>query len=191
MELQNTIKNLRQNMGLSQEELADAVYVTRQTVSNWENGKSYPDINSLLLLANFFGVSLDILVKGDVAKMKEISKRDIKKLNRMSALLALGYIPLLLLPVPLTKWLGWWGLAVYVPVFLGVILYAFRVEKFKKEHNIQTYREIAAFMDGKRLDEANSLREEGKRGYQKIVAGILAALLGAAVTGIMFLIFKP
>lgn len=56
MELQNTIKNLRTNMGLSQEQLADAVYVTRQTVSSWENGKSYPDVKSLVLLANFFGV---------------------------------------------------------------------------------------------------------------------------------------
>ena len=70
MELGNTIKTLRGNMGLSQEELADAVYVTRQTISNWETGKSYPDVKSLLLLSGFFGVSLDILVKGDVEKMK-------------------------------------------------------------------------------------------------------------------------
>lgn len=190
MELQNTIKTLRSNMGLSQEELADAVYVTRQTVSNWETGKSYPDIKSLLLLANFFGVSLDFLVKGDIEKMKEISKQDIKKLSRMSTVLALMYIPLMLLPVPLAKWLGWWGLAVYIPIVAGILLYALHVERFKKEHDIQTYREIAAFMEGKRLDEADALREEGKRRYQKVLGFILAAVLGAVVTGVMIIIFK-
>ena len=189
MELQNTIKNLRTNMGLSQEQLADAVYVTRQTVSSWENGKSYPDVKSLVLLANFFGVSLDILIKGDVEKMKEISKGDIAKLNRMSLILALMYIPLLALPVPLAKFLGWWGFAAYLPIVAAVLLYAFRVERFKKEHDIQTYREISAFMEGKRLDEASALREEGKRPYQKVLLAIGAALLGAAVAAAMFLIF--
>ena len=64
-------------MKLSQEELAEKVYVTRQTVSNWENGKSYPDIHSLLLLSSLFEVSLDELVKGDIELMKkEISKKD-------------------------------------------------------------------------------------------------------------------
>ena len=66
MELHAQIKKYRANMKLSQEELADRVFVTRQTISNWENGKSYPDINSLLLLSQVFDISLDQLIKGDI-----------------------------------------------------------------------------------------------------------------------------
>ena len=51
--LETKIKELRASANLSQEELAEKVYVTRQTVSNWENGKSYPDIHSLLLLSSY------------------------------------------------------------------------------------------------------------------------------------------
>ena len=58
------IKKYRNELGLSQEKLAEKVYVSRQTVSNWETGKNYPDIHSLLLLASLFGVSLDQLIKG-------------------------------------------------------------------------------------------------------------------------------
>ena len=49
MELNEQIKKYRTEMNLSQEELAEKIYVTRQSVSNWENGKTYPDIHSLLL----------------------------------------------------------------------------------------------------------------------------------------------
>ena len=45
--------------------------MTRQTISNWENDRNYPDIRSLVLLSSVFGISLDILVKGDVQEMKE------------------------------------------------------------------------------------------------------------------------
>ena len=54
MELNAQIKKYRTELNLSQEELAEKVYVTRQTISNWENGKSYPDIHSLLLLSSLF-----------------------------------------------------------------------------------------------------------------------------------------
>ena len=72
MELSIQIKKYRTDLHLSQEELAEKVYVTRQTISNWENEKSYPDIHSLLLLSSLFNVSLDQLIKGDIEKMKEI-----------------------------------------------------------------------------------------------------------------------
>lgn len=52
MELGNQIRKYRAERGLSQEELAEKVFVSRQTVSNWENDKNYPDIHSLLLLSN-------------------------------------------------------------------------------------------------------------------------------------------
>ena len=51
MELYKQIKRYRTDMNLSQEELAEKIYVTRQTISNWENDKSYPGIHSLLLLS--------------------------------------------------------------------------------------------------------------------------------------------
>lgn len=82
MELSIQIKKYRTELHLSQEELAEKVYVTRQTISNWENEKSYPDIHSLLLLSSLFNASLDQLIKGDIEKMKEIiSEQEIKKFN--------------------------------------------------------------------------------------------------------------
>ena len=61
MELSIQIKKYRTELHLSQEELAEKVYVTRQTISNWENEKSYPDIHSLLLLAGTDSVVPDLL----------------------------------------------------------------------------------------------------------------------------------
>ena len=65
MEIGNQIKKYRNELGLSQEELADKIFVTRQTISNWENEKNYPDIRSLVMLSTLFDISLDNLVKGD------------------------------------------------------------------------------------------------------------------------------
>lgn len=63
MELSKQIKKYRTEANLSQEELADKIYVSRQTISNWENEKKYPDIKSLVLMSEVFQVSLDNLVK--------------------------------------------------------------------------------------------------------------------------------
>ena len=54
MELGNQIKKYRSELQISQEQLADRIYVSRQTISNWENEKSYPDVNSLILLSEVF-----------------------------------------------------------------------------------------------------------------------------------------
>ena len=83
MELGKQIKKHRQEVQLSQEELAERVYVSRQTISNWENDKSYPDVNSLVLLSETFQISLDNLIKGDIEVMKDvIQKEEIEKMNR-------------------------------------------------------------------------------------------------------------
>lgn len=88
MDISKQIKKYRLDSKLSQEDLAEKVFVTRQTISNWENGKNYPDINSLVLLSTLFGVSLDILVKGDLEEMKEeIKTEDIKRFNRDGTIL--------------------------------------------------------------------------------------------------------
>ena len=56
---------MRNEKNLSQEQLAEKLNVTRQTISNWENGKFYPDIDSLVNLSKFFNVSLDVLLSYD------------------------------------------------------------------------------------------------------------------------------
>ena len=55
MELSKTIKRLRTEKGWSQETLAEKAYVSRQTISNWETEKNYPDVHSLLILSDLFG----------------------------------------------------------------------------------------------------------------------------------------
>ena len=57
MELGSHIKEHRTELGLSQDDLAERIYVSRQTISNWECGRTYPDVQSLLLLSNVFGVT--------------------------------------------------------------------------------------------------------------------------------------
>ena len=59
MELGKQIRKYRKEQSLSQDELAEKVYVSRQTISNWENDKSYPDVNSLILLSEVFHTSID------------------------------------------------------------------------------------------------------------------------------------
>ena len=82
MELGNQIKKYRSELQISQEQLADRIYVSRQTISNWVNEKSYPDVNSLVLLSEVFQTSIDYLIKGDIEIMKEkINEQEIKKFN--------------------------------------------------------------------------------------------------------------
>ena len=63
MEIGAMIRNARHNANLSQEQAAEALGVSRQTVSNWENGKSYPDILSVIRMSDLYSVSLDHLLK--------------------------------------------------------------------------------------------------------------------------------
>ena len=65
MDLGKKIMTMWKEKNLSQEQLAEKLNVTRQTISNWENGKFYPDIDSLVNLSKFFNVSLDVLLSYD------------------------------------------------------------------------------------------------------------------------------
>ncbi len=182
MELGNQIKKYRTDMQLSQEELANRIYVTRQTVSNWENDKSYPDIHSLLLLSTFFHVSLDQLIKGDVKVMKEtINKTDLQAFNRDSAIFTVLLLAFIMSVIPLAKFLGYYGLAISAVIFAAAMYYALKLEKTKKKYDVQTYREIIAFTEGKRLDEIELARESGKRPYQKILSAVICGVIALNV----------
>lgn len=72
MNVGNQITNIRKTHGMTQEELGQLLHVTRQTVSNWENAKSYPDLQTLVDISNRFDVSLDTILKGDETMVKAI-----------------------------------------------------------------------------------------------------------------------
>ncbi|MBQ9852052.1 MAG: helix-turn-helix transcriptional regulator [Ruminiclostridium sp.] len=65
MEFNEKMQELRKQKGLTQEELAERLYVSRTAVSKWESGRGYPNIESLKAIANFFSVSIDVLLSGD------------------------------------------------------------------------------------------------------------------------------
>ncbi len=191
MELGAQIKKYRNEQALSQEELAERVFVSRQSISNWENGKTYPDIKSLLLLSEVFSVSLDQLVKGDVDIMKkEIDSQELENFQKDSNMFTVLFIASIILPIPLGKLFGGWGIAAYMILFAVEIYYALRVEKHKKKYDIQTYKEIVAFTEGKTLDEIEKARETGKRPYQKLLLAIGAGLLTATIAVLMIWLLK-
>lgn len=65
MEFNEKLQELRKQKALTQEELAEALYVSRTAVSKWESGRGYPNIDSLKEIAKFFGVSMDALLSGE------------------------------------------------------------------------------------------------------------------------------
>lgn len=79
MKFNEKLLDLRKKQGLSQEELGLELQVSRQTISKWEAGQSYPDFQKLVLLSDYFGMSLDELVKGiDVQDVREKKLTDEK-----------------------------------------------------------------------------------------------------------------
>ena len=74
MSIGNQIMAIRRERQLTQEQFGSLFHVTRQTVSNWENGKSYPDLQLLVAISDQFGVSLDTLLKEDTKMVKAIDR---------------------------------------------------------------------------------------------------------------------
>ena len=179
MELGNRIKQHRTAHGWSQDDLAEKAYVSRQTISNWENDKSYPDLQSLLLLGSLFGLSLD--------------QQDIHAVHRSAVWMTVFMVLAALSAVPLAEWLGWWALVPFCLLFGAALFFALRIEKIKKQYDVQTYREVAAFLEGKTLDEIQRLRESGKRPYQTIIKALAGAAVGLllAAAGTLFCYFLP
>lgn len=191
MELGKQIRKYRNELSLSQDELAERVYVSRQTISNWENDKSYPDVHSLVLLSEVFGSSIDKLIKGDVEIMKEeISKEDRQKFARIGKLYNILFSLMIISPIPLIHFLKFAGMIIWLLVVAVTINVACMVEKQKKMFNIRTYKEILAFMEGKRLDEIARAREEGKRPYQQAALALGFGVLALAIELLFMIILK-
>ncbi|KRO00750.1 helix-turn-helix transcriptional regulator [Companilactobacillus kimchiensis] len=187
MKLHEQIKKYRKQKHFSQEELADKVYVSRQTISNWENNRSYPTLDSLLIMSALFDISLDTLVKGDIDLMRqELSKHDMSFWTKvMLAFIFLGII----VGIPATALLhdGF-----IVPILLwGIGMFAaIKIDLIKKKYNLKTYQEILAFDEGREVSsefKKKSRQNYWKREFLMIIISIVIILL---LSGFVLLVLK-
>lgn len=195
MDISNQIKTRREAMGLSQEQLAEKLYVSRQTISNWERDKTYPDVQSLLMLSILFDTSIDTLVKGDVTVMEEAVERDRKRMGAQMqwlAVLMLGLLALTLV-LMLTPAFGWmegiWGTEMsyaiaVLPAVAGLVVAAV-IDNIKRKNDLVTYKEILAFMNGEGEIERNprALPRRGWAARHRLAYDMLIFLVAAAIGG--------
>lgn len=193
MDISNQIKTRREAMGLSQEQLAEKLYVSRQTISNWERDKTYPDVQSLLMLSVLFDTSIDTLAKGDVTVMEEAVERDRKysgtRMLRLAVLmLALLVLPFALIFSPAFDWMrGYWGVEIAAIVTLipaiGALVLSNTIENIKQENDLATYKEILAFMNGEAEIERDprALPRHGWAAKHRHAYNALTILAGGAI----------
>lgn len=74
MKIGETISSIRKSRNMTQEEFAEIFHVTRQTISNWETEKTYPDLQTLVLMSDRFQISLDAMLKEDTAMVQTIDR---------------------------------------------------------------------------------------------------------------------
>ena len=191
MDIGLQIKKFREQQKISQEELALKIFVSRQTISNWETNKSCPDIKSLITLSNIFNVSLDNFIKEDIKEMREIvEKATIKKFNVISVVFLIELIVVAISAYPLFSIKGNIGIIIWLCLFAITLYTASKIEKFQKSHDIQPYEEILAVIDGKQLTHDETQQELGKRNYQKIIFALITGVITLIICFIVISIFQ-
>lgn len=108
MNIGQKLKNTRLTSGLTQESVAEKIGVSRQTISNWENDKSYPDIVSVIALSSLYSISLDELLKEDSKMVEYLQKSTdvVKSRQKLSKLvLVIAYLVIWVLSI-VVFWLG-------------------------------------------------------------------------------------
>ncbi len=198
MVIAEQIRNRRKDRGLSQEELADRIYVSRQTISNWETGRTYPDIESLLLLSSLFDVTVDELIKGDVENMRKTIDRDARRMRTLSWAMTLFTVAAIAVMLcGLTIWQ--WGFAPTMVSGLALtalaVIPAFEVERLKKKHDILTYAEISAFERGEDIDRNTPAGVRARRhpirsaAFKTAVGAAAGAIVGFAFVLVVYNVF--
>ena len=182
-------KNLGNNKKFLKKNWLLKIFVSRQTISNWETNKSCPDVKSLITLSNIFNVSLDNFIKEDIKEMREIvEKATIKKFNVISVVFLIELIVVAISAYPLFNIKGNIGIIIWLCLFAITLYTASKIEKFKKSHDIQTYKEILAFIDGKQLTHDETQQEIGKRNYQKIIFAFIAGVIALIICFVVIFI---
>lgn len=122
MKLSDRIKAERNKRNMSQDALANELHVSRQAISKWETGQSYPDLEKLIQLSDIFGITLDELVKGDKNLEKKLISEERFYKNRLSVwgcvLIAAGVLT------------GFWGGSMYPADLMNDVFLVFLIGAF-------------------------------------------------------------
>ena len=135
MDFSEKLQQLRKRKGLTQEELAESLYVSRTAVSKWESGRGYPNIDSLKALAAFFGVTIDELLSGD--ELLTVAEEDSQRKAQQQRDLVFGLLDLSALmfffmpffglkaddAVQAVPLLALGGIATWLKVLYGVVVF--------------------------------------------------------------------
>ena len=190
MELPRQLRANRERLDMSQEDVAHAIYVSRQTISSWENSKTYPDVQSLLLLSQLFGVSIEDMISRDALAMERSSW------GAVCAVLAgvacmVGWCDIWPDPsfIPHMSCGALVGIGLFIVLFSLALFLAFRIERIKNKHNLVTYKEISAFMDGRddvAEDDSFGRRHRWLSNMVKLVCGAgFGLVVGFVLTAII------
>ena len=95
MEIGIKLKKTRVKSGFTQEQVAEKLMISRQTVSNWENEKSLPDVVSIMKMSDLYQISLDELLKGDKKMLDKIEK-DIATVKSNHKMIIVGWVTIIL-----------------------------------------------------------------------------------------------
>lgn len=193
MELSRQLRMKREKHGLSQDEVAKTIFVSRQTISNWENDRTYPDVQSLLMLSQIYDTTVDELIQGDIVIMQQAIKDDSRKMKLLSigvaAFAAMAFIFLLVFSLVWQEPSGFArmskgniaGAATFIVLYAIGFGMAIAIDRLKKRHGIVTYREIDRFLKGQ-LDGEPDLRGFARK---HPVLGVMVKLLGGGAIGLM------
>ena len=97
MNIGEQINNLRKKHGLSQDDFSNLFNVSRQTISNWENGKSYPDLEMIIKISDYFKISVDELLRNDVQSEEKIDNEKKGKKRYLILLLVLCFLGVMII----------------------------------------------------------------------------------------------
>lgn len=183
VELARRIKEQRERLGMSQGELAKSVFVTRQTISNWETDRTYPDVQSLLLLSDLFGVSIDSLVREDTLEMRETLAAGSRRMRRLGIIMTVcGLACLAWVIAGIIADLGTPCIAIpAAALFVPASIAAFRIDKMRHDNQLFAYQSVEAYLAGEDPDVGNRFNQRaGEHWVSKRVAltvvGIIVGL---------------
>lgn len=187
MDIGNQIRERRVRLGLSQDELARKLYVSRVTISHWETGKTLPDVQSMLLLANLFDTTIDELVRGDVDEMREMVKKSEQRTKVFAVALATVEV-IVITALAVTAVAGREYLEPVLRLLLAVLVLAFSIAVLvaRRGAGAEDAKSAADLLGAATGDPVEAARESGASLGMRLVLQVFAGLavgIGVLVAG--------